>query len=74
MIPAGTILDIVYADMAAQVVLTGLRGGAQLSRVAGVELSPGMPAEVLIVNRERTSLDCLLQPVRDSFRRAWREL
>ena len=32
-----------------------------------------MPAEVLIVNRERTALDYLLQPVRDSFRRAWRE-
>jgi HlyD family type I secretion membrane fusion protein len=46
---------------------------AQLSRLAGVELSPGMPAEVLIVNRERTALDYLLQPVRDSFRRAWRE-
>lgn len=46
---------------------------AQLNRLADVEMSPGMPAEVLIVNRERTALDYLLQPLRDSFRRAWRE-
>jgi HlyD family type I secretion membrane fusion protein len=103
-------LDIeeVQGGMAAQVVLTGLKGRAtpyldgsvvrvspdalsdertgapyflarveveraQLSQLSGIELIPGMPAEVLIVNRARTALDYLVQPLKDSFRRAWRE-
>jgi HlyD family secretion protein len=46
----------------------------QLKAVApGVELIPGMPAEVYITVAERTMLDYLLQPVFDSLRRAFRE-
>jgi HlyD family type I secretion membrane fusion protein len=40
---------------------------------AGVALTPGMPAEALIVTRERTLLDYLLAPVADVFRRGMRE-
>ena len=40
---------------------------------AGVTLTPGMPAEALIVTRERTLLDYLLAPVADVFRRGMRE-
>lgn len=36
-------------------------------------LTPGMPAEVLIITGERTMIDYLLTPLRDSFRRAMRE-
>jgi len=35
---------------------------------------PGMPAEVLIVRRERTLLQYLLEPFRDAFRRGLREV
>jgi HlyD family secretion protein/epimerase transport system membrane fusion protein len=38
-----------------------------------VALTPGMPAEVYITTAERTMLDYLLQPLRDSLRRAFRE-
>jgi HlyD family secretion protein/epimerase transport system membrane fusion protein len=40
----------------------------------GLELLPGMPAEVLIVRSERTMLDYLLEPLRDAFRRSFREV
>ena len=36
-------------------------------------LYPGMPVQVMIVTGKRTLLDYLLQPVTDSFRRAFRE-
>ena len=36
-------------------------------------LYPGMPVEVMIVTGKRTMLEYLLQPVVDSFRRAFRE-
>ena len=46
----------------------------QLARLDGVRLAPGMPAEVMIVTGERTALQyLLLDPVRESFSRAWRE-
>ncbi|MGH6912992.1 MAG: HlyD family type I secretion periplasmic adaptor subunit, partial [Geminicoccales bacterium] len=38
-----------------------------------IELTPGMPAEVYITTGERTVLDYLLAPIRDSLRRAFRE-
>jgi HlyD family secretion protein len=38
-----------------------------------VELTPGMPAEVLILTGERTMLETLLDPVRTLFRRGLRE-
>jgi len=39
-----------------------------------VELLPGMPAEVLIVSRERTFVDYLIEPFRDALRRSFREV
>ncbi|GAA6155342.1 HlyD family type I secretion periplasmic adaptor subunit [Pyruvatibacter sp. HU-CL02332] len=38
-----------------------------------IQLTPGMPADVLIVTGERTLLSYLSQPLRDSFRRSFRE-
>lgn len=46
---------------------------AELSRLNGVILQPGMPAEVMIQSEERTLLDYLIQPITDSFRSAFRE-
>ena len=36
-------------------------------------LRPGIPADVMIKTGERTALDYLIQPIRDSVMRAWRE-
>jgi multidrug efflux pump subunit AcrA (membrane-fusion protein) len=44
-----------------------------LDQASGVRLYPGMPAQVLILTGERTLLAYLLQPLRDSFSRAFRE-
>ncbi len=38
-----------------------------------VSLSPGMPAEVLIVTKERTLMDYLLEPLMDAVRRSFHE-
>jgi HlyD family type I secretion membrane fusion protein len=38
-----------------------------------VKLSPGMPAEAMIITGQRTTLDYLIEPIRSSFRRALRE-
>ena len=38
-----------------------------------IELQPGMPAEVLIVSKERTFLDYLAEPFRNVMRRSFRE-
>ena len=46
---------------------------AQLERLDNVILQAGMPAETLIITGERTMLDYLTQPIRDSFRTAFRE-
>lgn len=45
----------------------------ELAALDGVRLQPGMPAEALILTGERTLLHYLLQPIEDSFRRAFRE-
>ena len=45
----------------------------QLARRPEVALSPGMPVEVMVIAEERSMLGYLLQPVRDSFRRAFVE-
>lgn len=45
---------------------------AQLGQA--IELVPGMPAEVLVVRRERTMVGYLLEPLRDAFRRSFREV
>lgn len=47
--------------------------GAQLRALKDVHLQPGMPVETLIVTGERTLLTYLIQPIEDSFRRAFRE-
>lgn len=46
---------------------------AAIARLDTVALYPGMPAEAIIVTGERTALDYLLDPLRQSFRRAFRE-
>ena len=45
----------------------------ELLKLEAVQLYPGMPAEVMIVTGERTLLQYLIQPVLDSFHRAFRE-
>ncbi len=45
----------------------------QLARLNNVQLTPGMPVEALILVGERTFLEYLIQPLRDSFARAFRE-
>ena len=45
----------------------------ELARLKDVKLYPGMPADVLIVTGRRTLLDYLLDPLRSSFSRAFRE-
>jgi multidrug efflux pump subunit AcrA (membrane-fusion protein) len=45
----------------------------QLSRVPQVKLYPGMPVNATIVTGKRTLLAFLLQPITDSFDRAFRE-
>jgi HlyD family type I secretion membrane fusion protein len=45
----------------------------ELARIDRVRLYPGMPAEAFIVTGERTVLEYLIQPVTESFRRAFRE-
>jgi HlyD family secretion protein/epimerase transport system membrane fusion protein len=44
-----------------------------LAQLDGLELYPGMPAEVLIMTGKRTVWDFLARPVEDSFARAFRE-
>ena len=39
----------------------------------GVKITPGMPAEVLIVTGERTFLEYLVEPLANSLRRSFRE-
>jgi HlyD family type I secretion membrane fusion protein len=46
---------------------------SELAKLNGVQLYPGMPAEVMIVTGERTLLQYFVQPVIDSFHRAFRE-
>jgi len=45
----------------------------QLARLEGVTLLPGMPVETMIIIGERSFLRYIIQPVRDSFTRAFRE-
>jgi HlyD family type I secretion membrane fusion protein len=46
---------------------------AERDRVQGVDLYPGMPAEVFIPTGRRTALDYLLAPITQSLGRAFRE-
>lgn len=44
-----------------------------LARHEEIELTPGMPADALIVTGERSVLSYLMTPITDSFRKAFRE-
>ena len=46
---------------------------AELQKLHQVKLSPGMPAEVMLMTGEHTLLDYLLAPIRDSLNRGLRE-
>ncbi|MDF2763078.1 MAG: hypothetical protein K0S81_56 [Rhodospirillales bacterium] len=46
---------------------------AELDRLGGASLYPGMPVEVIIETGQRTALDYLITPVTDSFAHAFRE-
>lgn len=45
----------------------------ELAALDHVHLQPGLPVDTLIVTGERTVLGYLLQPLEDSFRKAFRE-
>lgn len=45
----------------------------QIARIGSAKLSAGMPAEVMVLAGERTLLQYLTQPIKDSFRRSFRE-
>jgi HlyD family secretion protein len=47
--------------------------GKELARLKNVQLTSGMPVEAMILVDERTFLAYLVQPIRDSFTRAFRE-
>ena len=42
-------------------------------RLGGLELYPGMPAEVMIIAGQRTALSYIMRPLVTSFGRAMRE-
>jgi HlyD family secretion protein len=44
-----------------------------LAAANGVKLYPGMPADVLIINKPRLAIDYLLSPITDSFNAAFHE-
>jgi hypothetical protein len=46
---------------------------SELADLGELKLSPGMPAETLIVTGRRTMLSYLVRPIRESFGRAFRE-
>ena len=46
---------------------------SELAKLKDIQLQAGMPAETLIITGERTMLQYLTQPIRDSFRTAFRE-
>jgi HlyD family secretion protein len=46
---------------------------AEVAQIKGFAPTPGMPAEVYIKTAERTFFEYLLQPLRDSMTRAFRE-
>lgn len=80
---AGTVVHVSadrFADQATQqhyyAVHVRLDPDPDLLAEFGLDLSalyPGMPVEVLVVTGKRTALDYLIQPITDSFARAFRE-
>jgi HlyD family secretion protein len=61
--PKGDAYFLARAELASQA----------LEGLDNVTLTPGMPAEVLILGGERKALDYLLSPITDSLYRALRE-
>lgn len=57
----------------AYVVRVALNGEALSRLAAGFKPTPGMPAEVYIRTTERTFLEYLMRPIKDSMERAFRE-
>lgn len=54
--------------------LVGIRiDPAELTKLEGLELRPGMPAEVFVNTGERTALSYLLKPLADGLARAMRD-
>ncbi|MCQ0988465.1 HlyD family type I secretion periplasmic adaptor subunit [Jiella marina] len=45
----------------------------QRKMLQGLELYPGMPADVLVLTGERTPLEYFIEPIEDSFNKAFRE-
>jgi len=45
----------------------------ELAKLGNQPLTPGMPAQVMIVTEKRTPLQYFIQPIKDSFNRAFRE-
>jgi multidrug efflux pump subunit AcrA (membrane-fusion protein) len=45
----------------------------ELERMKDYSLLPGMPVQVMVLTGERTFLDYLIEPLHDSFTRAFRE-
>ena len=46
---------------------------AELAKIGGKQLLPGMPADVFIKTSDRTVLSYLAKPIFDQFNRAFRE-
>ena len=46
---------------------------AELSKIGGLQLVPGMPAEILIKTGERQVISYLMKPLLDSFARTFRD-
>lgn len=45
----------------------------EMEKLRGQLLYPGMPAQVMIITEKRTPLQYFIQPIKDSFNRAFRE-
>jgi HlyD family secretion protein len=45
----------------------------ELSRLKGLDVTPGMPAEVMVTSDERTVINYLIKPISDQLNRAFRE-
>jgi HlyD family secretion protein len=45
----------------------------EIRRLAGLQLVPGMPAEVFMQTASRTMMNCLLKPIAYQMRRAFVE-
>ncbi|MCX8282158.1 HlyD family type I secretion periplasmic adaptor subunit [Phyllobacterium sp. 0TCS1.6C] len=59
--------DTAYFVARAEISPSSLAGNSE------IKLYPGMPAEVLIVHKERRAIDYIISPISDSFNRAFRE-